>query len=135
MFYILCSLSPFPHKTLLWPGAVYPCMPSTHPRCLFSLCIPFSLSVFSACATSYSLQWCSRPCLLSCSGFFLNLHSHLSISLSPPFCYLSSQIISLPFYFHPFSSPALSLTASNMVYSLSCFPECEECCCFRMSPA
>lgn len=33
----------------------------------------------------------------------------------------------------PFPPP--SLAASNMLYSLSCFPECEECCCFRMSPA
>ncbi len=81
--YSMHILSPFPPQTLLWPCAVYPCMPCTHPCCLFSLCIHFSPSVFSASATSYPLQWCSQPCHFSCSGFFLNLHSHLYLSPLP----------------------------------------------------
>lgn len=133
IFHTHCPVLP---PTLLWPSVVYPCVLCTHPCCLLSLFIPYSLS---AAATSYPLQWCS-PRL---AFFFYPLQwflfksplSSLYIPQPPLSCRFSSQIISLPFYFYPFSSPTLSLTASNMVYSLSGFPECEECCCFWMSPA
>lgn len=83
------------------------------------------------------LSYCAvYPCTLCVhlSRFpFKSPLSSLYIPSPPPL--FSSQIISLTFYFYPFTSFTLSLAASNMVYSLSCFPECEECCCFRMSTA
>lgn len=116
--------------SLLWHCAVYPCTLCTHPCCVFSLHVFLFLSQ-SAPATLYLLQWCF---------FFLQwflFKSPLS-SLPPPshsLLLLSNHFTPLLLLPLPFPSPTLSLAASNMVYSLSCFPECEECCCFRMSPA
>lgn len=71
--------------------------------------------------------------------FFLNLLSDLLISLSSSSCLLAllSNHFAARFSFFPLLLPPslLRLLPSNMLYSLSCFPECEECCCFRMSPA
>lgn len=117
-----CSVSLRPlHPPVLPPLPLYS---------LFSLSrchiIPFTMVLPSPCHFFfYPLQW----------FLFKSPLSSLYIPQPPLSCRFSSQIISLPFYFYPFSSPTLSLTASNMVYSLSGFPECEECCCFWMSPA
>lgn len=128
------------HKhSLLWHCAVYPyTLAPTSVSCFLNTFSFFSPSTVSPCyIILLTMVLPSLPFFFFCSGFFLNLHSHLYIPPLPSntTCYFFSQIISLPFYSFLFPSPTLSLGASNMMYSLSCFPECEECCCFRMSPA
>lgn len=88
--------------SLLWHCAVYPCTLCTHPCCLFSLHVFLFLSQ-SAPATLYPLHWCSLPCLFFCNGFFLNLHSHLSISPPPSHLLLLLSNHSTPFL--PLSLP------------------------------
>lgn len=104
IFHTHCPVLP---PTLLWPSVVYPCVLCTHPCWLLSLFIPYSLS---AAATSYPLQWCSLRLaiffFIPCSGFFLNLHSHLSTSLNP----LSLAASPLKSFHSPFTSiPSLPL--------------------------
>lgn len=122
--------SPLAQRSVSLRALHPPVLPPLPLYSLFSLSpchiIPFTMVLPSPCLFFFlPLQW----------FLFKSPLSSLYTPQPPPSCRFSSQIISLPFYFYPFSSPTLSLTASNMVYSLSCFPECEECCCFRMSPA
>lgn len=137
------GLLPLFYHFMFWSSSFfssgYPlaCVAPTHAAFFSSpYSLSFPLSFFFSLRHIIPLTMVLSASPFSCSGFFLNLHSHLSISLLPSLFCFPSQIVSLPpFYFYPFSSPTLSVTASNMVYSLSRFPECEECCCFRMSPA
>lgn len=102
MFYILCPLSPFPPSNsplALCSVSLHALHPPVLPVLpLYSL---FSLSFFRLHHIIPPYNGALRLAFFffffSCSGFFLNLHSHLSVSLSPPSCYFSSQIISLPF--------------------------------------
>lgn len=145
LFHVVYIFTFHGHCRLFHPQSLSPSLAlhTVHPRTLFlrlmSPVFPtrfsFSSSVFTAPATLYSLQWGCLPCLFFffCILFKSPLPSPylpllLLLLATTPLKSFHSLFTSIPF-------PPPSLAASNMLYSLSCFPECEECCCFRMSPA
>lgn len=135
------------HCRLFHPQSLSPSLAlhTVYPRTLsLRLMLPvfptrfsFSFSAFTAPATLYPLQWGCLPCRLF---FFLPVvfSSPLSSPYLPLLLLLLLATTPLKSFHSLFTSvpfPPPSLAASNMLYSLSCFPECEECCCFPMSPA